>query len=271
MNEITMVRNALLMSLNQAIVDNSFKTTWNMTAGNFTLSSQTGTYNCTIDWGDGTAPTQHTTGNPTHTYSLAGQYQISISGSYSGTRMDSDVTNRTKLISVDNWGNVGFTSFNSAFNSCSNLSKLPNGSITGANNVTSFDYVFANCTSLTSIPIGLFDNCSNVTSFYSCFVGCSSLTSIPVDLFKYNVNVTSFYYCFGGCKRLSLPIALFNLSALQNKQPNMTLCFYVKSTSDSPIGTTQALWSYITISSNNSCFLNCTALSNYASIPALWK
>ena len=91
-------------------VSDPFITTWNMTSGAFTLLTQTGTYNATIDWGDGQTST-HTTGSPTHTYASAGQYQIKITGQYNGLRIDNDATQRSKLIAVNAWGNVGFTSF----------------------------------------------------------------------------------------------------------------------------------------------------------------
>ena len=228
----------------QQPVSDPFITTWNMTKGAFTLLTQTGTYNALIDWGDGTSSI-HTTGSPTHTYASAGQYQIKIAGQYNGLRINNGVTQKDKLIAINAWGNVGFASFYGAFRDCSNLVSLPSGSITGA---------------------------ENVTSFTSCFNGCTSLTAIPTDLFKYTVNVTNFSLCFVGCKNLALPASIFNLSALQAKQPVMTQCFYVYSTgNNSPTGTVQPIWDYVTITAKNFCFTNCTALTNYSSIPTLWK
>ncbi len=251
-------------------VSDPFITTWNMTSGTFTLLTQTGTYNATIDWGDGTTST-HTTGNPTHTYASAGQYQIKITGQYNGLRIDNNRTEKDKLIAVNAWGNVGFTSFERVFYGCSNLVSLPNESITGAENVKSFYICFRDCTSLTTIPNGLFDYCVNVTSFTYCFYACTSLTTIPLDLFRYNINVTTFQFCFDYCRNLALPTSIFNLQALQEKQPNMRDCFHVSSTARSHTGTVQPIWNYITITSNNGCFTNCTALTNYSSIPELWK
>ena len=222
---------------------NAFITTWNMTKGAFTLLTQAGTYNATIDWGDGKSST-HTTGNPTHTYASAGQYQISITGQYNGLRINNDASQKDKLIAINAWGNVGFTSFYGAFRGCSNLVSLPSRSITGAENVTTFAY---------------------------CFYGCTSLTTIPNGFFEYCVNVTNFYACFRGCKNLALPTSIFDLSALQAKKPDMTECFRTDSTSDSHTGTVQPLWNHTTTTVDNDCFRNCTALTNYSSIPTLWK
>ena len=254
----------------QQPVSDPFITTWNMAKGAFTLLTQEGTYNARVDWGDGTSSI-HTTGSPTHTYASAGQYQIKITGQYNGLRIDNNTTEKDKLIAVNAWGNVGFTSFELAFYYCSNLVSLPVGSVTGAENVTSFYVCFRDCTSLTTIPVELFKYTVNVTSFQACFFGCTSLTTIPVDLFKYTVNVTNFSQCFCYCKNLALPTSLFNLSALQAKQPNMRLCFYVTSTENSHTGTVQPIWNYITITANNRCFENCTALANYSQIPELWR
>ena len=234
-------------ALQEAIIEppvaDPFITTWNMTSGLFTLLTQAGTYNATIDWGDGTSSV-HTTGNPTHTYASAGQYQIKITGSYAGLRINNDASQKDKLIAVNAWGYVGFTSFGWAFYGCNNLVSLPNGSITGA---------------------------ENVTTFASCFRVCTSLTTIPADLFKYCVNVTSFLGCFYYCKNFALPTSIFNLTALQAKQPDMYWCFRVSSAADSHTGTVQPIWNYITITANNSCFQRCTALANYSQIPELWR
>ena len=218
-------------------------TTWNMTSGSFTLLTQSGTYNATIDWGDGTSSI-HTTGSPTHTYSSAGQYQIKITGQYNGLMINNDASQKDKLIAVNAWGNVGFTSFERAFYNCSNLVSLPSGSITGAEGVESFSRCFQVCTSLATIPNGFFDYC---------------------------VNVTTFANCFYGCRKLTLPTSIFNLQALQEKQPDMYYCFRVSSTTYNHTGTAQPIWDYVTITANNYCFYNNTALTNYSQIPALWR
>lgn len=241
--KINWIKTHALQEAEKNVDPNVFVTTWNMTSGSFTLLTQTGTYNATIDWGDGKTST-HTTGNPTHTYASAGQYQIKITGQYNGLRINNDASQKDKLIAVNAWGNVGFTSFERAFFNCSNLVSLPAGSITGAENVTNFSY---------------------------CFYACTSLTTIPVDLFKYCVNVTNFTYCFAYCKNLALPTSIFNLQALQEKQPNMSYCFRASSTANSHTGTVQPIWNYVTITAKNNCFLNCTALTNYSQIPELWR
>ena len=278
------------------IVSKAFKTTWNVSVGTLTIPSQTGYYNCTVDWGDGTTPTRHTFGDLKHLYATAGLCQISITGQYSGLGGRYSAASKN-LVSIDDWGNVGFTSMKSAFYNC-NLASLPSGSITGAENVTDFSSCFNNCSSLTSIPEGLFDNVPNATDFRNCFFACRSLTSIPSGLFDNVPNATDFSDCFNYCISLTsvpeglflncpnvldfescftdcpfyLPTTMFDYTALADKQPNMKNTF-VSSVGrpSSKTGTAYPLWDYITISSRNYCYYNQTALTNYASIPDNWK
>ncbi|WP_425391041.1 BspA family leucine-rich repeat surface protein [Ekhidna sp.] len=76
-------------------------------------------YNYDVDWGDGEVDTG-VTGNITHTYSTAGTYTVSISGDFPRIHFDNS-GDRQKIISIEQWGQIGWTSMNSAFSGCSNL------------------------------------------------------------------------------------------------------------------------------------------------------
>lgn len=215
-----------------------FITTWNIPAGSISIPSQEGTYNCIVDWGDGTTSV-HTTGALTHTYASAGIRQIKIYGKYNGFRINNDATIKELLLSIDQWGNVGFTSLERAFYGCSNLASLPTGAITGAEAVTSCRSCFNYCESLTSIPTGLFDKCIAVTDFSHCFRSCPSLTAIPTGLFDKCTAVTTFSYCFYSCTSLT--------------------------------GNAPTLWVSHASATGTQCFRYCDGLSNYSSIPYAWK
>jgi len=196
----------------------AFITKWNLPAGSFTLPlAATGTYNCTVDWGDGTSSqiTNYMDSQKYHVYSTPDVYSISITGIFSkigfrGYDLYGDQPNKM-LIEVSNWGNVGFTDLSYAFYNCPFLSKLPEGPITGATTVTTFDECFGRCTSLTTIPATLFSTTPNVTSFATCFGGCTGLTTIPAELFSSNPNVIFFTNCFVKCLNLtSIPEDLFS-------------------------------------------------------------
>lgn len=204
-----------------------FITEWVVGNESFTFPMFSGrTYDCTIDWGDG-SPLSTVTAwddpDATHVYT-SGTYQIKIYGTFPSIRVNYGAV-ASKLINVIQWGDVGFNTFRTAFSGCDNLLTLPTGSITGATDVASFGFYFAfdSCESLQSIPAGLFDLTPNVSNdgFSDAFWGCTSLTSIPADLFKYNTLVTNlaFFDCFSSCANLtSIPADLFKYNILASTQ-----------------------------------------------------
>ncbi len=243
-------------------VSSEFITTWNMPSGAVSIPSQTGTYDCTVDWGDGTT-SNHTTGALTHTYASASVRQIKITGQYNGFRLSNTTDIKDRILSVDQWGNVGFASFERALFGASNLVSIPNAPITGAENVTSF-YLCFRATSITSIAPTLFANCPLVTDFNYCF-GFTPLTLIPDTLFANCPRVTTFAYCFASASITSIPPTLFANCPLVT---TFAQCF---SNCTLATGAAPTLWLIYPSASGTSCFYNCTGLSNYASIPAGWK
>ena len=240
------------------VVSKAFKTTWNVSNGILTIPSQAGNYNCVVDWGDGTAPTTHTTGDLIHTYTTAGLCQISITGQYNGFNLGANFATNTRLISVDNWGDVGFVSMNYAFSDCGNLASLPQGAITGAENVTGFTGCFSWCTSLTSAPQGLFDNVPNATDFSICFNSCWSLVAIPSGIFDNVPNVATFENCFNACRSLtSVPEGLFD------NVPNATDFRGCFGNCESIASVPEGLFDNVpNATSFRDCFSNCTSLTS---------
>ena len=186
----------------------------------FTLPLTTGTYDYTVDWGDGVVESYTSSANQTHTYSSAGTYDIRITGTFPRIFFN-NAGDRQKLLAILNWGDVGFTSFQNAFFGCLNNSSLPDGSLTGAESVTDFSNCFR-ANSLTSIPSGLLDNTPNVTNFSNCF-RANFLPTLPAGLFDNTPNVTDFSSCFQQIGLTSLPAGLFD------NAPNVTNfsnCFF---------------------------------------------
>jgi surface protein len=98
-----------------------FITTWQTTAANesITIPTTGGGYNYIIDWGDGTLE-YNKTGNTTHTYVTPGTHTITISGTF--PRIYFNFTgDRTKIISIEQWGANPWTSMLGAFFGCTNL------------------------------------------------------------------------------------------------------------------------------------------------------
>jgi len=310
--------------INQYIFsDPAFKFTINIASngGNFILPTRVGyTYNCVVYWGDGSSSeiTAYNDADITHTYTLSGNYQITIIGTFEYMFVNNG-TEKLKILSVDNWGENIFIGIN--FYGCSNLASLPFEPVIF--NGSSLSTAFANCTGLTSIPERLFEKAINNLSFFQVFYGCTGITSISDNLFKYNVNATSFqssfafcsnissvpsdlfknnvnsvsfantfdncigirslgenlfYYnnlvtsyfrCFQACRNIAMPTVLFNLANLSIVTTFQDF-MNVTSTIYSPTGSVQDIWNYATGATPTNCYDQCTALTNYASIPAGW-
>lgn len=69
--------------------------------------------------GDGSTP-------PSYSYSIDGTYQISVSGICESWSF-ANTGDKLKPISVNQWGDVGFTYLNLGFDFCSNLTSIPDG------------------------------------------------------------------------------------------------------------------------------------------------
>ena len=199
----------------------AFITEWAVPTGSFTFPLKSGnTYNCVIDWGDGTLVSNVTSSsdpNAIHYYT-AGTYQIKITGVFTSIYVNNGSV-KTYLKKVIQWGNVGFTTFNAAFFGCSNLNHLPNGPITGIGTLeaNTFQNCFYFCSALNTIPSGLFDNCTTADRFGSCFGYCSALTYIPSGLFDNNTDIYDFGGCFKATAITAIPSGLFdNNTAITN-------------------------------------------------------
>ncbi|WP_394971838.1 BspA family leucine-rich repeat surface protein [uncultured Croceitalea sp.] len=109
-----------------------FITTWATALDNESITIHTidSGYNYTINWGDGTIETGQTA-DATHVYTTAGTYTVSISGDfpriYFGLHFGDEInidyprSERDKLQTIEQWGNIQWTSMENAFNNASNL------------------------------------------------------------------------------------------------------------------------------------------------------
>jgi surface protein len=149
-----------------------------------------GSYNATVNWGDGSSDsiTSYNQQEVTHTYSSAGQYEISIEGTLQGWQFNAS-GDKLKMLDVKQWGVLDLST-NSAFRGCTNL----DASATDAPTVstTSFLNMFRGCTNFNG-AIGNWD-ISTVTNLNQCFYECSTFNQ-PIN--NWNVsNVTNFYRTF---------------------------------------------------------------------------
>ncbi|MDT0540920.1 BspA family leucine-rich repeat surface protein [Croceitalea sp. P059] len=130
-------------------------------------------YNYNVDWGDGTTSEGLTT-SVTHTYAVAGTYTVAITGSFPRIYFGdfNTETDKQKILSIEQWGDMAWSSMSRAFYNCSNLDvkalDTPNLS-----NSTYLSQMFEGCSSL--VGNELFSNwdLNNVTSTDGMFNGAS--------------------------------------------------------------------------------------------------
>ena len=76
-------------------------------------------YNYDVDWGDTNTDTG-VTGNITHTYAVPGIYTVRISGDF--PRIFFQISGeREKILSVEQWGTIQWSSMEDSFSGCDNL------------------------------------------------------------------------------------------------------------------------------------------------------
>ena len=163
----------------------TFITEWNTTNDGVSGDNQiqlplisTGTYNFSVDWGDGNTNVIRSWNQEevTHTYDAPGTVNIRIMGSLAGFSFGdpaTETTDRGKITGISNWGGISFGDDAShAFNHCSNLiitaTDTPN-----LTNTTNLSNMFESAAGITSI--GTWD-VSNVTNMSSMFKSAQMFT-----------------------------------------------------------------------------------------------
>jgi surface protein len=168
-----------------------------------------GSYNATVNWGDGSSDTitSYNQQEVTHTYSSAGQYEVSIEGTLQGWQFN-NAGDRLKMLDIKQYGVLDLST-NAAFYGCTNL----DASATDAPNVSSdsFYRMFRECTNFDG-SIGNW-NVSTVTtlqeSFYACSTFNNSINSWDVS------NVFSMVSCFFNCTSFDQDLNSWDTSNIQ--------------------------------------------------------
>jgi uncharacterized repeat protein (TIGR02543 family) len=190
-----------------------FVTTWNTSlgSGSTVTLGLAGQVNATIDWGDGTVTTVSGPGPHVHDYGANGVYSVAVNGSvtaYNSFNNGGEVSERGKLVRVDSWGQLGFTSLRSAFSVTVNLVSVPSDS-DGIEAVTDMGSMFRGATSFNQ-DLGGWD-VSSVTEMGNMFRGATSFNqdlggwdvSSVTDMYGMFWNATSFNQDLSGwCVRL---------------------------------------------------------------------
>ena len=190
-----------------------FVSTWktdNLSAGSSTSTQvklpleSTGTYNFTVDWGDGSALENITTAAAgIHTYGTAGTYTISITGtiigfSFGSTVNPTNTNERLKILSISSWGPIRLGNSGGYFNGCVNLTCNTITDILNLTGTITLASMFFSCTSITTVGRMNEWNLSGVTNLSSMFGMFVGGGTTGIGLFNQNIgawdvsNVTSF-------------------------------------------------------------------------------
>lgn len=106
----------------------SFITTWNTenpgisNVSSITIPTDGAVYDYDVDWdNDGVFDEFGIAGDVTHDFGQSGIYTIRIQGTFPKIHFN-NAGDRLKLISIDQWGDISWNSFENAFSGCENLS-----------------------------------------------------------------------------------------------------------------------------------------------------
>jgi len=204
------------------IVSSIFSSTWN--TSNTTIGSSAsnqislpleslGTYNFTVNWGDGSQDniTSWNQAEVTHTYAVSGIYTLSITGAITGFVFNS-TGDRDKLISVSSWGILKLGNSNNYFSGCSNLDLSSTTDILDLSGTTNMDFMFAFCTSITTINNINLWNIGGVTTMVDTFTGSTSFND---DISAWDVSsVVNMNSMFSGATSFNQSIDSWNVSSV---------------------------------------------------------
>lgn len=201
----------------------SFVTTWKTDNEGFSEDNQITiptvdgeTYNYSVDWGDGTTD-ENVVGKITHTYTNSGTYRIAIAGDFPRLQFfpnSGAETDYGKILTIEQWGDLEWTSMFSAFMLCFNLDVVATD-VPNLSNVQSMSYMFS------SIGESLVGNdtfsdwdVSNVTDMSQMFEGAKAFNQ---DIGDWDVsNVTNMSRMFLGADAFDQDIGDWDVSNVTN-------------------------------------------------------
>jgi surface protein len=233
----------------------SFRTTWNTNLGEGTTVTLplAGEVDAHIDWGDGTVSHVTTAGPHTHHYSAEGTYVVNVTGSATAYGLRDcgpglEFPENEKLVSVDSWGELGFTSLKCAFADASNLTSVP-GHSDGIEAVSNMWGMFYLATSFNG-DIGGWD-VSNVISMVNMFRDASSFNQ---DIGGWDVSsVTEMISMFSGASAFNQDIGRWDVANVRT----MLQMFYGATSFNQDIGG----WDVSNVTHMSGMFASATAFN----------
>ncbi len=209
------------------MIAQSFVTTWKTdnpgSSNSTTITIPLNGTNITVDWGDGNSETG-LSGPISHTYDGADTYTVSISGGVNFIRFDGG-GDAKKLLTIEEWGDIAWTSFQDAFRGCSNL-QVTATDAPDLSGVTVLRRIFNDCISLTSDLNNW--NTGTITDMRFAFAGTREFNG---DISSWDVSkVTQFGFMFADAWDFNGDISNWTINT--SSLVNMTNMFSAAGTFD---------------------------------------
>ena len=197
------------IEINHSKAVGAFITTWKTTACNEEIAiptnSGSGPYHYSVDWGDGSIDSG-LSGDATHRYASPGIYTITIRGVFPHIFFNGR-SGADKIRTVEQWGDIQWTSMKQAFAGCSHLEILATDA-PDLSGVTDMSFMFQNATSINQ-KIGSWD-VSNVTNMSGIF-WCA--TSFNQNINDWDVsNAINMSFMFHGAYAFNEDISGWDVS-----------------------------------------------------------
>lgn len=176
----------------------------------------TGNYDFYVNWGDSGTVDHITTWNAltaTHSYSVSGTYNISISGTLTGFRF-ANTGDRLKIINISQWGILNPGNVDKIFHGCASLTAISATDTLNTTGMTAMSFAFAGCSNLATVAnMNLWDM-SHIIDMDSMFDGDVKFNQNIADW--NTAAVTNMPNMFRTASVFDQAIASWNVGAVTN-------------------------------------------------------
>lgn len=218
------------------------------TSSQFTIPTTGSGYSYTIQTSEQTII--GATGSTTLSWASPGTYEVRIFGSFPRILFN-NLGDRLKILKIKQWGGIRWSSFDGAFNGCTNLD-ITATDVPNLSQVTNLQNIFRSCSSLVNTNGSVCNwNTSNIVNMMNMFFNASSFNQ---NIGSWNVSsVNSMQSMFNGASSFNQNIGSWNVSNVTN-----TLGMFASASS---FNQNISSWDVSKVTTMASMFLSATAFN----------
>ena len=221
-----------------------FVTSWRTETANQTITIPLVGSGMTIHWGDGTSSTD-VAGTTTHRYANPGTYEVSVHGGLQAINLGGH-PDASKLVSIDQWGDVQWTTMASAFQGATNMTHMATDE-PDLSRVTDMSWMFAGAASFSG-NLSTW-NVSSVMDMSYMFQGATSFNQ-PLDSWDVS-SVTDMSHMFRGASAFNGDLSAWDVSSVMD----MTGMFWNAASFNQPLDS----WDVSSVTDMDRMFANATS------------